>query len=320
MKKHVGCIAALAAIVGLLAFGGQVMAYTVGGDVSAPGTYTATGSLWTLLNNTDGGFASRNGSHGGDYIIVTGANGATSLISSGEIGFGPALNATISPNSSGGYDLNAGTRSISNIVSIQAYAVAKIPGYPGTGPSYSFTVTGAGLTPTVFGLSPSTGLNNGVAANYYVDQMPNQYTDYYSKGSSSDDVYTGPSIRAILQASGVNTSNLNQYVEIEGADGFNEVLSMGEIDSLYTSIYKGAAYPNQPDIIAWWQDGAYLWSSSGYLRSVLPGGGGSTGLFDKYVWAIDVEPVGTPTPIPASLFFFGPGVAGLAMLRRRFFG
>ena len=311
MKKSFGIIMALMAMIGMLAFGGQALAYQVIGDAAHPGAYSFAGSLSTLLSITDGGYKSAYGASGGDYIIVTGSTGATVLISSGELQTG-ALTASLVSNGSG-YNLNAGARSITNVTSIQAVAVPKPTNYPGSKyePSTAFTVYGTGITPTVFNLTGVGGIN--------LSTMSGQITDYYhTSGKSSDDTYTGPTIQAVLLAAGVNTGNLNQYVIVQGVDGYYEVLSMAEIDSTYTTSTLGGAKAGQQPLVAWWMDGALLFSSSGQMRTAMPGDNGSTGRFTKFLYNVDVEPGPAPTPLPAALYLLGPGLAGLAALKRRF--
>jgi len=127
--------------------------------------------------------------------------------------------------------------------------------------------------------------------------------------SGNSNTYTGVSLLTLLQQDGVNTGNLNQYVIATGIDGGEAVLSMDEIVHNSTG--------TSTDIVATKENGSALSSARGYARLVLPTDSStSRSVFTLY--SLTVERVASPVPVPAALLLFGPGLAGLAVLRRRF--
>ena len=99
------------------------------------------------------------------------------------------------------------------------------------------------------------------------------------------------------------TSNYNQYVIATGSDGGETLLSMQEI------------VQNPNDMVAYQLNGGPLSSTRGAFRLVLPTDSSTTRSVFTLA-SLDVEQ--TPVPLPAGLFLFGPGLAGLGVLRKRF--
>ncbi len=317
MKKNFSLIAALTLVV-LLAAGGRAGAYTVSGDVTYSGTYSATGALWGVLSmatlNVNGTPANPNGTENwveGDYVQVTGANGSSALYSVGELdpNYGYAT-VTLTSNASGGYNLSGAGRSVSNVTSIKVvHAVDPVKGGPVIY-STSFTVSADGTLLDTYSLS-STGNLADTAG-----KLPT--STVYWGGSAHPYNYTGFTVLGLLQSLGVNTSNLNQYIVVKATDNYATVLSMGEIvngEAAYIG-YKGDPTDLTPSVgpeVVNPVTGKITSGYDGFARIMFPNE--AAGIWVSRVSSIEVE---SAVPVPASLLLFAPGLLGLFGLRRRF--
>ncbi|MGD0488727.1 MAG: hypothetical protein ABSB94_16235 [Syntrophorhabdales bacterium] len=304
MKKHLCVFIALAAVITLFASTGPVLAYTVTGDLSAAGSTALTGSqsyTGTLSDLFDTvsheAIYINNGTPysdmyaNQDYIVATSSSGAKATFSVGEITVGNAT-INISGNNSTGYTISGNGQTLHNLANINVVHTTMPAGTSQYSPS--FTIQGSGVTTTLYNSS----------------NFPVGYTTVTVPASSGNsNTYTGVSLLTLLQQDGVNTGNLNQYVIATGIDGGEAVLSMDEIVHNSTG--------TSTDIVATKENGSALSSARGYARLVLPTDSStSRSVFTLY--SLTVERVASPVPVPAALLLFGPGLAGLAVLRRRF--
>jgi hypothetical protein len=228
-----------------------------------------------------------------DYIVATSSSGAIATFSVGEIMQGGA-NVKINYNSGTGYTVSSPQQSLSNVTNFSVVHTTSPPGTYTPGGIYttSFTIQGS-FTPT--------GSSSFTPANF-----PGTFSTVTGNGSTtSTNKYTGVSLLSLLSQDGVKTSNFNQYVIATGSDGGETVLSMQEI------------VQNPNDMVAYLLNGSLLSSTRGYFRLVLPGDD-STSRSIFTLSSLTVEPATSPVPAPATLLFFGPGLVGLAALRRRF--
>jgi DMSO/TMAO reductase YedYZ molybdopterin-dependent catalytic subunit len=91
---------------------------------------------------------------------------------------------------------------------------------------------------------------------------------YGAAGKIESAAYTGPRLLDVLQAAGGpslppgKNAQLRLYVLATGADGYQAVLSFGELDPEF-----GA----EPVLVAWQRDGAALGDGQGMPRLVVPG-------------------------------------------------
>ena len=320
MKKGFSYVLLAILLLMFLAWTGPVRAYTVTGDLSSSGSaalagnVTSTGSLSALFD-TSGGEALyiNNGSPysdmyaNNDYIIATSTSGAWLTFSVGEITVGNnsvnshvssnANNITITGNSTIGYTItgpNPG-QVLNNLANIDVVHTGTVSNGNGSYAS-SFTVQQNGTT----------------LASYNSSNFPGTYTQITGQESwvSTGNAYTGVSLLALLNAAGINTSNLNQYVIATGSDLGSTVLSMAEIVQNNGSTVNGHS---GSDMVAYLLNGSLHSTSRGYARLVLPSDtSNSRSIFT--LTSLDV----VATPIPAALLLFAPGLAGLVGLRKRF--
>jgi uncharacterized protein with beta-barrel porin domain len=266
--------------------------FTVSGDVTAPQTFnfatlsalpsitetdmflsgttptTATfagPSIWNLLNTTVG--IRTNSAVKNDtlrqVILATGSDGYQVLYSMGELNpsFGgssaiPPLVADLEngvPLTTDGFarttaplDVKGG-RYDSNLTSLYViHAPTQTATFSG-GTTTQFTVTGNVTTPATYNMAtlsalPSTTIT--VGGNSYAGV--NLWTLL-----SASNVVTNPTIKNNI---------LTDYVVATGSDGYQAVISLGEIDP---------SFGNQPDLIAYYLNGGSL-GANGFARLVVP--------------------------------------------------
>ena len=260
MKKNFGFIMAVAALVMVLAWTGPVQAdtapgpvqtYTVTGDVTS-GWGTEGGDLWyDVLKETAissaGGYddnatppvygvivrppttsTSPNPvdptNHNWievDYLLVTGQNGHKVLYSVGELDprFGNGTVALTKNQNQKDYDLSGLGRAVKKVSTIDVvHAFTNIKGVPNDVHPFSpsLVVSGAGITPRTYDLAELQAMSQ---ANF----------DASSSTSNTYGIWAGPTLRSLLKASGVDTSNMNSYIIVQATDGYATLLSMYEV-------------------------------------------------------------------------------------------
>lgn len=301
MKKNFGCIMAIAALVMLLSWSGPVFASfftcTVGGDlgdnydVTPPNTYACSSELvWDLicpssLNAQNPGLCSAPVGNGayvppstpnygapqaytnleisfsnyflGDLVLVTGWHGSATLFSVGELD--PRLgNATVNLSQvNGHYDLlgpGRAVQNVSNINVVHAVDVIKFAHGQTTTHFYSLrlVVSGEGIVPKPYDYNALNAMPQTTSTTLY-----NSYS------------YTGPTLLSVLQASGVDTKDMNSYVIVSATDGYATVLSMYEVTHQTGPGYDLLAIStNDPSTINASTGGV---SDNGFTRLILPG-------------------------------------------------
>lgn len=242
----------------------QAVSFSAAG---APQTHTYTGtSLWGVLNNAGVQVdATRKNDVLNRYVLATGADGYKVVFALGElspdfgnraslVAYAETLNGTSAPLTGDGPfrvtspgDVKGG-RYVSNLTRLDVRASGSTVAATGGGVSTSFTVSGAVLRPGTYDLS---GLQALPAVTRTV-------------GAST---YTGVSLFDFLNTTvglktnaAVKNDSLSFYVVATGTDGYKAAYSLGELDS---------GFGNQPDLIAYAQNGAPL-TTSGFARIVVP--------------------------------------------------
>ncbi len=230
MKKNFGFIMAIAALVMLLSSSGSVFACTVQGDFNTPGTYSCTAEdLWTMLEGPGGGISqpsppmnpSNHNWREGDYVLVTGKDGSRALYSVGELdtNFAPAgMGATLTLDKKGGCDLAGEGRAVKDVSNIDV--VKAVPVGKGVETVHPFStllvVSGEGITPQTYNLAD-------------LQAMTQETFNASSSTTNTNGIWTGPTLLSVLEASGVDTRDMNSYVVVSATDGYATVLSMYEV-------------------------------------------------------------------------------------------
>jgi len=265
-------------------------------------------SLWSLLGGTSSGASNVVTSGGGNnpilrnYIVATGSDGASSLLSVGEID--PLFGGTGQPDLVAYQENGAllttpilvvpqdptGTRDVSILVSLSVLGVARPPVGPG-GTTTQFDLTGV-TKPATYDLGALQALP--VTTDFGV-------TFFSGANQNGPHDYTGVAIWTLLSDAGIGDI-LHSYFLATGSDGYEVLFSLGELDP---------AFGAPSDLIAYGVDGASL-GSAGFARTVLPGDlrGGRyvSNLASLQVATVDEPPV---------LAMTGLLVAGMLALRRR---
>jgi len=271
MKKNLFIIMAIAALVMQLSSSGPLFACMVGGDFNAPGTSVcAAEDLWTLLQSTGGGIYTptlpsplppysiqtkfENYTEG-DLVLVTGKKGSSALYSVGELDtkYAQANAVTLTLDWRGRYDLTGEGRAVEDISDIDVvHAVNVIKGQTLHFYSSRLVVSGDGTIPKTFDLVDLQGMEQAT----------------YTNTSGAD--WSGPTLLSVLNASGVNTEEMNSYIVVSATDGYATVLSMYEVTHMTGS---------QNDLLAISaSDGSIngtTASDSGFARLILPGDKGA---------------------------------------------
>jgi DMSO/TMAO reductase YedYZ molybdopterin-dependent catalytic subunit len=233
-------------------------------------THTYTGaSLWTLLNQIG---ITTNAAIKNDvlakYVIATGGDNYRSLFAMGEVspdfgnrgnevvyaetlnGSSAALNSTDGPLRITAPGDVKGGRYVSNLVKLEVHTAVSTVTATGGGASTQFQLSGAINKPATFNLAalqalPAVTRTVGTAT------------------------YTGVSLWDLINAAGIQTNAgvkndlLGFYVIATGTDGYRVILSLAELSP---------DFGNQPDIVAYAQNGASL-SGTGFARLVIPNDG-----------------------------------------------
>jgi hypothetical protein len=266
MKKNFALIMAVAAMILLLSTSGSVFACTVEGDFNTPGTYPcAAGDLWTLLQDTGGGISQTSPpmdptNHNwieGDYVLVTGKHGSSALFSVGELDtkFAPAgTGATLTLDKKGGYDLAGEGRTVQDVCNIDV--VKAVPIGKGVETVHPFStlliVSGEGITPRTYNLTD-------------LDAMTQETFNASSSTTNTVGVWTGPTLLSVLEASGINTRDMNSFVVVSATDGYATVISMYEATHMTGAQYALLAIKASDGSI-----NGTTSSDSGFARLILP--------------------------------------------------
>jgi DMSO/TMAO reductase YedYZ molybdopterin-dependent catalytic subunit len=238
------------------------------GTGSQTHTYTGT-SLWTLLNQI--GITTNPAVKNdvlGKYVIATGSDNYRSLFAMGEVspdfgnrgnevvyaetlnGASAALTSTDGPlRITAPGDIKGG-RYVSNLAKLEVHTAVSAVTASGGGTSTQFQLSGAVTNPATFNLASLQALP---AVTRTV-------------GTST---YTGVSLWDLLNAAGIQVNSgvkndlLGFYLIATGTDGYRVILSLAELSP---------DFGNQPDIVAYAQDGAPL-TTTGFARLVIPNDG-----------------------------------------------
>jgi DMSO/TMAO reductase YedYZ molybdopterin-dependent catalytic subunit len=245
----------------------QTVSFTSGTGAQTH-TYTGT-SLWTLLNQIG---ITTNAAVKNDvlakYVIATGSDNYRSLFAMGEVspdfgnrgnevvyaetlnGTSAALNSTDGPLRITAPGDVKGGRYVSNLLKLEVHTAVSTVTASGGGLSTQFQLSGAINKPATFNLAalqalPAVTKTVGTAT------------------------YTGVSLWDLLNAAGIQTNAavkndlLGFYVIATGTDGYRVILSLAELSP---------DFGNQPDIVAYAQNGATL-PGTGFARLVIPNDG-----------------------------------------------
>lgn len=289
----------------------QTVTFTSG---AGPQTHTYTGAeLWNLLGQAG---IPTNPAVKGDllrkFVIAVGTDGYQAVFSLGELSpeFGNGQSLVAYAEETGGTTLplggdgfarttapgdTKGGRYVSNLVGLEVQPSASVQGGTGGGVSTSFTVSGAVNHVLAFeansldalGLTPRTQTVGG---------------DIYG-GYSLWDVLNSPDI-GIATDPAIKNDILSFYVAATGSDGYQTVLSMGELSP---------DFGNQPDLLALTFNGAPV-GDKGFARLIVPDdarrGRWVSNLISLEVFRADY------VPIPATWSLVALGILGLAARRR----
>lgn len=255
MKRRLGFVMAVMAAIMLLTWTGPVQAYQVTGDVTS-GWGTTGGDLWySVLKETAGSTA------GGyddatpppvygvmvrpptttsfpnpinptnhnwvevNYILVTGRDGHRALYSVGEIDprFGNKPVTLTLNRDKRDYDLAGAGREVKKAVNIDvvhAFTHMKSVVVDGANDVHPFSpaliVSGAGIKPQTYDLDD-------------LKAMPQVTFDASSSTSNTKGIWKGPTLKSVLEASGVDTRDMDSYIIVQATDGYATLLSMYEV-------------------------------------------------------------------------------------------
>ena len=325
MKRTFGFVLLIVVSVMFLAWAGPVQAYNVSGDI-ASGWGTTGGNLWydvfketatssvagadgLIKNPVYGSNPVNMTNHNwieGDYVVVKGASGSA-LYSLGELDprFG---NSAVTLTASGStYNLSGAGRSVTGVTDIAVVHAADVwSGYMSLTNSTGVTVKNGGTSTTY-----SKAQLAGMTSVTYIATYPNNAHPPVNVTSTR----TGPTLLTVLQAAGVNTSNMNQYVIATATDGYKTVLSMYELANVNANEAANYALasgqsPHTAGVLDIVSAGS---NETAGPRLVLTADV-NNGRWVKALSGVEVNPV----PVPPSLFLLAPGLMGLVAARRRF--
>jgi DMSO/TMAO reductase YedYZ molybdopterin-dependent catalytic subunit len=338
---------ALFAVSALDAWAGPSSEFTLTGNIADPGTYTAatlaalpqsnvsatytaagtpvtdsyTGvSLWNLL--TAAGGVVTNPAVKNDLlrnvVVATGTDGYTAVYALGEIApnFGnrPYTIATgdtggqLGPSGPDGFarvvapgDV-AGGRYVSNLSSLTVIKAPAVTVPAGGGASSRLTLSGNVATTRSYELSDLQALT-----------PTTETATYTASGTQVTDTYTGVSLWALLNADGLLTNPaikndiLRDFVVATGSDGYQTVISLGEIDP---------AFGDQQDLVAYADTGGQLGAdgADGVARLVVPGDTAG-GRYVSNLVSLEVIDA-TAIPEPTTWMLLAAVLACLCLTRR----
>ncbi len=263
MKKSYSFVI-LAAVAALFMLSSQAMAYKVSGNVNNPGEYKTAGSLWIALEGPDAfgadssypyqydcfpgtslpcitlpqpPYAQNDINHNtvdSNYIVVTGKDGSKAIYAVGELNpkFAPAgYVVTLTCAQKCGCDLAGEGRSVRNVSEIDVFqAVPSIHVNEKTLPFTHFyssvvIVSGEGITPKTYNLAE-------------LQAMTQETFNASSSTTNTVGDWVGPTLASVLEASGIDTRDMDSYIVVQATDAYAAVLSMYEATHM-----TGGQYP-----------------------------------------------------------------------------
>jgi DMSO/TMAO reductase YedYZ molybdopterin-dependent catalytic subunit len=286
--------------------------------MNGPQTGTFTGpTVWNLLNTV--GLQTPAVKNGilRQYVIAQGSDGYTSLFSLGELApqFGGGNPQVLTAYQQNGAPLgstgfarivaakdNFGGRYVSNLQNLDVGTARSNPSQGG-GTTTQFSLSGAVQTPGAYTLSSLEAL-----------PATTETVTYLAGGAPVTASFTGVSIWTLLTDAGIVTNpavkndilNYYLYLLATGSDGYEAILSLGELDPMFGGT-------GMPDLIAYMVDGMPL-GPEGFARLVVPGDefGG------RYVSnLVSLQVIDAVVPEPGSLLLLMSGLLTMALWVRR---
>ena len=117
------------------------------------------------------------------------------------------------------------------------------------------------------------------------------------------DTYTGPPFFSLIDPSDPNI--LNQYVVTAGTDGYEVLLSLAELDP----VFSASTVPNQVDLVPYADTGGNF-PADGIARTILPGD--TPFAHGRWVSNLDLIEVDA-VPEPATFAILLTGLIGMAL-------
>ncbi len=244
------------------------------------------------------------------YVLATGTDGYRSVFSLGELSptfgnrpdlaaYAETVRGVSTPLAADGFarvtapgDVKGG-RYVSNLVNLDVRTSGSTVQAAGSGPSTQFRVSGTVAAPSAFDLAALQALPKVTV-------------------TVGGHTYGGASFWDLLNASvglrldsAVKNDVLGHYAVATGSDGYKAVFSLGELDP---------AFGNQPDLIAYEEDGAPL-GAAGFARLVVPNDV-RAGRWVSNLVALEVFSA-APVPEPQTRAFLLAGLFALGMVCRR---
>jgi DMSO/TMAO reductase YedYZ molybdopterin-dependent catalytic subunit len=235
------------------------------GSGSETHVYTGT-SLWGVLNDSGILVSGAKNDILNKYVLATGSDGYKTVFSLGELNpsfgnrpdllaYNETLNNVSAPLTGNGFarvtvqgDVKGG-RYVSNLVDLDVRSSGSTQGATTSAPTTQFSVSGGVVNPTTFDLASLEAA------------LPSQTEivgGHSYKGVSFWDLLN--SVVGIVVDPTVKNDVLGKYVVATGSDGYKSLFSMGELDT---------AFGNQPDLVAFAEDGAPI-ADDGFARIVVP--------------------------------------------------
>jgi DMSO/TMAO reductase YedYZ molybdopterin-dependent catalytic subunit len=287
----------------------QTVTFTSG----SPETHVYTGaSLWGIVNGAGVEVSGAKNDILTKYVLATGSDGYQTVFSLGEldpafgnrpdlVAYAETLNNVSAPLTGNGFarvtapgDVKGG-RYVSNLVDLDVRASGSTQTATTSLPTTQFSVSGGVTTPMSFNLAALEALPSEtqvVGGHTYVG------VSFWDLLNSVVGISVDPSVKNDV---------LGKYVVATGSDGYQSLFSMGELDS---------AFGDQPDIVAYEEDGAPI-SDDGFARIVVPNdvkaGRWVSNLVNLEVFS--AAPV--PEPATGALMLFGLIAVTAAARRRR---
>lgn len=281
------------------------------GSSPTPQTHIYTGtSLWDLVSSRGlPAVASRKNDVLRDVVVATGSDGYKVAYSAGELNpsFGNRADLVVYSEAVGGVPTSLGAdgfarttapgdvkggRYVSNLTNINVVQAPIVPSQGG-GSSTSLSLSGLVVHPGSFDLAS-------------LEAMP---TVTETVGNIH---YTGVSLWDFLNAAGLKLDSsikndvLSKYLLATGSDGYEAAFSLGELNP---------SFGNQPDIIAFMQDGQPL-TSTGFARLVIPNDA-KQGRWVSNLVDLRVLDAVTAVPEPSTWAMLILGFAGIGVIAFR---